>query len=136
MTLTELRQNLKKGGFSKKLMGDMSLELQRRFALPFACFVFAIIAVPLGIQNRRSGKAAGFSLSIAALITFYIFQSICKALAAREYLFPFMAVWLPNFIFLAAGAYLFVKAASEERIFIFDYIAGAVSKLMKRMRPA
>jgi len=136
MTLTELRQNLKTGGFSKKLTHDMALEIHRRFALPIACFIFAVVAVPLGIQNRRSGKAAGFSFSIGTLLMFYIFQSIGKTLAAKELLSPFMAVWLPNFIFLAAGAYLFSKAAREERVAVFDYFAAAAAKLIKRKRPA
>lgn len=134
MTLAELRRNLKNGGFSKKLTNDMALEIHRRFALPFACFIFAVVAVPLGIQNRRSGKAAGFAFSIGALLMFYIFQSIGKTLAAKELLSPFMAVWLPNFIFLSAGAHLFFKAAREERVAIFDYIGAALAKLIKRMR--
>jgi len=136
MTLGELRQNLKTGGFSKKLMSNMGLEIHRRFALPFACFIFAVMAVPLGIQNRRSGKAAGFSLSIGTLLLFYIFQSIGKTLAAKEILTPFMAVWLPNIVFLSAGGYLFFKTAREERVVIFDYIAALAAKLRKRMRTA
>ena len=136
MTLTEIRQNLKKGGFPKKLTQDMSLEVHRRFAMPFACFIFAIIAVPLGIQNRRSGKAAGFSLSVITLITFYIFQSTGRSLAEKELLTHFMAAWLPNFIFLAAGIYLFVKTANEERVTIIDRIAAALSQLFKKARPS
>jgi len=136
MTLTELRRNLKNGGFSKKLTNEMALEIHRRFALPFACFIFAVVAVPLGIQNRRSGKAAGFSFSIGTLLMFYIFQSIGKTMAAKELLSPFMAVWLPNFIFLAAGAYLFFKAAREERVVVFDYITAAAAKLIKRKQSA
>jgi|OpeIllAssembly_1097287.scaffolds.fasta_scaffold01462_6 lipopolysaccharide export system permease protein len=135
MTLSEIRQNLKKGGFSKKLMTDMNLEVHRRFAMPFACFIFAIIAVPLGIQNRRSGKAAGFSLSIATLLIFYIFQSAGKSLAEKGLLTHFMAAWLPNFIFLAAGAYFFIITANEKRFAIFDRIAAALSQLFKKARP-
>lgn len=136
MSLSEIRKNLEKGGFSKKLTTDMRLEVHRRFALPFACFIFAIVAVPLGIQNRRSGKAAGFSFSIATLLLFYIFQSIGRTFGEKELLTPFMSEWLPNFIFLAAGLYLFVKAAKEERIAAFDGIASALSKLAKRVRSA
>lgn len=136
MTLAEIRQNLKNGGFSKKLMSDMSLEVHRRFAMPFACFIFAIIAVPLGIQNRRSGKAAGFSYSIATLLMFYIIQSLGRSLAEKELLTPFMAAWLPNCAFLAAGAYLFIKTANEERVAIFELIATAASQLIKKVRSA
>ena len=114
----------------------MNLEIHRRFAMPFACFIFAIIAVPLGIQNRRSGKAAGFSLSIATLLVFYILQSAGKSLAEKELLSYFMAAWLPNGIFLAAGAYLFMKTAREERFALLDRIAAALSHLLNRARPA
>ncbi|NVN97780.1 MAG: LPS export ABC transporter permease LptF [Geobacteraceae bacterium] len=134
MTLSEINNNLKTGGFPKKLMVDMGLEVHRRFALPFACFIFAIVAVPLGVQNRRSGKAAGFSSSIAVILLFYIFQSLGKTLGEKELLAPFLAIWLPNIIFLAAGIYLFVKAAREERLALFDLITKAASKLMSRKK--
>jgi len=132
MTLTELRENLEKGGSTRKLMSDMRLEVHRRFAMPFACFTFAIFAIPLGIQNRRSGKASGFSFSIVTLLMFYIFQSTGRSLAEKELITPFMAAWLPNFTFLAGGAYLFIKTANEERIAIFDLTAKTVSKLVKK----
>lgn len=134
MSLTEIRQNLKKGGFSKKLMTDMGLEVHRRFALPFACFIFAVVAVPLGIQNRRSGKAAGFSLGIVTLLFFYIFQSIGRTFGEKELLSPALAEWLPNLVFLGAGVYLFVKAAREERIVAFDRVVRTWSSLTKRLR--
>lgn len=136
MTLAELRHNLQTGGFSAKLMTNMGFEIHRRFALPFACFIFAVVAVPLGIQNRRSGKAAGFSLSIGTLLLFYIFQSIGKTLAVKGILTPFAAMWLPNLIFLSGGGYLFFKTAKEERIVIFDYFAAVSAKLVQRIRPA
>lgn len=132
MSLTELRQNLQRGGFSKKLTTEMELELHRRFALPFACFIFAIVAVPLGIQNRRSGKAAGFSLSIAVLLVYYIVQSVGRALGEKALLPLSLAAWLPNLIFLAGGIYLFVKAAREERLPLLDRCAALLAWLFKR----
>ena len=65
-------------------------------------------------------KSAGFSLSIAVLLVYYIMQSFGKALAGKDLLPLAVAVWLPNFIFLSAGIYLFVKAAREESIWLFD----------------
>jgi lipopolysaccharide export system permease protein len=116
MSLKELRENLKAGGFSKKLTLDMGMEIHRRFTLPFACFIFAVVAVPLGIHNRRSGKAAGFSLSIATLLLFYVVQSVGRTLGEREILPLALAAWLPNILFLLLGIYLFIKAAKEESI--------------------
>lgn len=55
MTLGELLARTKSPEEQPKLVREMHFELHKRFALPFACVVFAIIAVPLGIQNQRSG---------------------------------------------------------------------------------
>ncbi len=134
MTLQELRENLKKGGFTKKLGLDMELEIHRRFALPFACFIFAIVAMPLGIQNRRSGKAAGFTLSIATIIVYYIFHSTGRTLGERELLQPALAIWLPNIIFLAGGILLFRQAALERPFTLFDQLASLFAKLMNVFR--
>jgi len=132
MSLAEIRQNLRKGGFSRKMTTEMGIELHRRFAFPFACFIFAIVAVPLGIHNRRSGKAAGFSLSIAALLFYYIVQSLGKTLGEKAILPLMVAVWLPNIIFLSGGIYLFVKAAREENLWLFERGNALLAYLLKR----
>lgn len=133
MTLAEIRANLDKGGFSKKLTTDMKLELQRRFALPFACIIFAIVAIPLGIQNRRSGKAAGFTFSIAAILIYYIVQSFGRTLGEKELLSPALAIWFPNILFLVAGALLFRQAAMERRIELLDRGIAAAATLLARI---
>lgn len=132
MTLAELRANLAKGGFNKKLMVDMGLEIHRRFALPFACVIFALVAMPLGIQNRRSGKAAGFSCSIAAILVYYIVQSIGRTLGEKELFHPALAIWLPNIIFLTGGLYLFQLAAREQRLDLLDRLTAIGPALVTR----
>ncbi len=50
----------------------MATELHSRFAFPCATFVFAILALPLGLSNRRSGKGSGFTISILILLVYYV----------------------------------------------------------------
>jgi len=133
MTLAEIRANLGSGGVSRKLATEMKLELQRRFALPFACIIFAIVAIPLGIQNRRSGKAAGFTFSIAAILVYYIVQSFGRTLGEKELLPPALAIWLPNILFLVGGAILFRQAAMERRIEMLDRGIAAAAALAARI---
>ena len=116
MDLGEIRKNLRTGGFTAKLMKDMELEVQRRFALPFACFVFAVIGLPLGIQNQRSGKGAGFAISIGVLLAYYIAFSAFRTLGEKSILQPALAMWLPNVLFLAIGLLFFRQASEEQRI--------------------
>lgn len=134
MTLAEIRSNLNKAGLAKKLKIDMKLEVQRRFALPFACFIFAIVAMPLGIQNRRSGKAAGFTLSIVVIILYYMFQSIGRGLGEKELLQPALAIWLPNLIFLAGGIFLFRQAAREQPFVLLERLHATFAAAVKFFR--
>src|SRR5216684_8034502 len=48
------------------------VELHRRFAFPIACFAFALIAVPLGAQPRRGGRAAGALLAVILIAVYYL----------------------------------------------------------------
>lgn len=125
MTLAELRSNLGIAGITKKQRLEMLLEYHRRFSLPFSCLIFALVGMPLGLQNQRSGKAAGFAVSIILLLIYYIILSAGKTLGERELLNPLLAVWVPNLIYVVFGIYLFKKTAAEEPIVLFDYLSRA-----------
>ncbi|MCL2761295.1 MAG: LPS export ABC transporter permease LptF [Desulfuromonadales bacterium] len=129
MSMSELRSNLKTGGFSKKLTIDMGLEVYRRIAIPFVCFIFAIIAMPLGIHNQRSGKAAGFSLSIFVILVYYIVQTLFYSFGEREIIHPALAIWAPNIIFMIVGCYLFYLATAEKKIPMLGTILGMFKKI-------
>ncbi len=122
LTLQELREGIRSSRTDSKTVLDMLLEFHRRFALPFACFVFALVGVPLGIQNQRSGKATGFSLSIGVILIYYIILTASKTLGEKGLVHPAVAVWAPNIILLALGAYLFRKSASEKMIPLFEIL--------------
>ncbi len=132
MSLAELRANLASGRFDAKMMRDMRLEYHRRFSLPFACLIFALVGMPLGIQNQRSGKAAGFTVSIALLLCYYIVLSAGKALGEKGLLSPLLAAWAPNLLFVSLGIYLFKTTASEKRIPLYGLLAGLTSWLHSR----
>jgi LPS export ABC transporter permease LptF/LPS export ABC transporter permease LptG len=75
---------------------EARVELQRRLAFPFACLVFALVAVPLGAQPRRGGRAAGTLLSVL-LIGLYYSLSVMGAGFSREgRLSPWTGIWLAN----------------------------------------
>jgi lipopolysaccharide export system permease protein len=110
----------------------MRLEFHSRLALPFSCFVFTLLAMPLGIQNRRSGKAAGFSLSIGILLLYYIALSTFKTLGEKAILSPALSCWAHNLIFLALALYLFKKTASEQPLPFASLYPRAMAALSER----
>lgn len=134
MTFAELRAGIAAGQGGEKLMRDMQLEFHRRFALPFASFVFALVGVPLGIQNQRSGKAAGFALSIGIIVLYYILLSTGRILGQHGIVNAAIAVWAPNLLFILFGLYLLRNTAAERRLKIFALTAGLAHKLRLRLR--
>lgn len=94
----------------------LAAELHSRFALPCASLVFAIVAVPLGIQNRRSGKSAGFSISIALLLAYYLLMSFLRTVAEKGALPAAVGMWLPDLLFAAFGGWLLWRASHEKTV--------------------
>jgi lipopolysaccharide export system permease protein len=119
MTVAELRQRIASRATTGPVRLKMQAELHSRFAFPFASLVFAVVAVPLGMQNRRSGKSAGFSTSIGILLAYYVVQSLLRTLAEKGSLPPALALWMPNMIFLGLGWYLLGMASQERSIQVF-----------------
>jgi LPS export ABC transporter permease LptF/LPS export ABC transporter permease LptG len=82
---------------------EARVEFHRRLAFPFACLVFALVAVPLGSQPRRGGRAAGTILSVL-LIGLYYSLFITGAGFSREgKLSPGLGIWLANIILTVLG---------------------------------
>jgi len=114
---------------------DARVELNQRFAFPVACFVFAFIAVPLGAQPRRGGRAAGSLLSIVIIAVYYLVL-VTGAGFARQGLVPVpVGIWAANvFIFFVALA-LFPRMdryRSETRPPAFLSRFTALKRLLRR----
>ncbi len=89
------------------------VEIHKKFAIPFACLVFGVLGLPLGITNRRGGKSSGFSLSVVIILIYYIMINNGEQLAATGKIQPWLAMWTPNIILLAIGLYLLGRANRE-----------------------
>ena len=112
-TITELRQQAASSQQTPSVRLKTLVELHSRFAFPAAAFVFAILALPLGLSNRRSGKGAGFTVSILILLVYYIMLSFLRTMAEKGGIPPTLAVWIPNLLFLLLGLFL-LRLASRE----------------------
>ena len=133
MTFRDLRKAMANPGNDARTTRDLFLEFHRRLALPFACFVFALIGVPLGLQNRRAGKSSGFSICIALLLLYYILLTAGKTLGQKGVISPAISMWLPNILFIGLGLYLFSKTANDQRIPVFELPARLLQRARLRL---
>lgn len=124
MWLSELHSQIESAATSPKDRLKMMAEYHSRFTFPFASLVFAILAVPLGIQNRRSGKSGGFTVSIAIILAYYVLMSVVRTLAEKGSVPPAVALWVPDLVFFCLGCFLLRRASLEKSIPSFDYKAA------------
>jgi LPS export ABC transporter permease LptF/LPS export ABC transporter permease LptG len=86
------------------------IEFHRRFALPTACLVLALVGIPLGMSSKKSGKSGGFVLTIILVFGYYVISLIGVSFARQGKLSPWLGAWLANLVFLAGGAFLLWQA--------------------------
>ena len=96
-------------------------EVHKKFALPAACLVFGLIGLPLGIVNRRGGRAAGFAVSIGIVLLYYALLATGEARAIEGRVSPGLAMWLPNILLLVFGSYALARVRRDKRIFAFPF---------------
>src|ERR1700732_2310476 len=82
---------------------EARVELHRRFAFPIACFAFALVAVPLGAQPRRGGRAAGALLAVILISSYYLLSVLGAGLARLGTLSPAAGIWIANAVLFALG---------------------------------
>lgn len=82
---------------------DASVELHTRLAFPVACLVFALVAVPLGAQPRRGGRAAGSLLAVVLIAAYYLLLIMGAGLARHGKLSPAAGIWMANVILAVLG---------------------------------
>jgi lipopolysaccharide export system permease protein len=113
MSSGEIDEKIKKMKVLGQDTTSQEVELHKRYAIPFACIVFGLIGVPLGIQPRRSARSYGFILTIFIILGYYMSLTASEIFAIRKIIPPFLAGWMPNLLFSSLGVYLLVKAANE-----------------------
>ncbi len=82
---------------------EARVELHRRLAFPVACFVFALIAVPIGAQPRRGGRAAGSLIAVVVIAAYYLIFIIGAGMSRQGTLEPAVGIWFANFLFAVIG---------------------------------
>ncbi len=85
---------------------DVNVELQRRFAFPFASIAFALLAIPLAARPRRGGRAVGFLITLLLIAGYYLLFTIGTGLARDGTLPVFAGIWIANIVTGGLGLFL------------------------------
>lgn len=113
MTLTELRERARDPSTPDQVRRLSEVEIHKKFAIPVACLVFGLLALPLGITRKRGGKSSGFALSIGVILLYYILLNSGEEAARVGRIAPWMAMWFPNLLLSVLGMLLLLRRNRE-----------------------
>ena len=85
------------------------IELHQRLALPPACFLLALIGIPLGVSSRKGGKSAAFVVTVALAFIYWMGLLGANGLAKEQKLPVGIAMWIPNAVFALVGIILIAR---------------------------
>ncbi|MFL6589036.1 MAG: LptF/LptG family permease [Chthoniobacterales bacterium] len=111
LSLEQLLDQLKND--DPKMRSASRTELNKRFSFPFACVVFALVGVPLGITAHRRETSFGFAASLVVGVFYFLFIIIADTLRANAKLHPELLVWFPNLLFIAIGIWMFRRLSRQ-----------------------
>jgi LPS export ABC transporter permease LptF/LPS export ABC transporter permease LptG len=130
---------------TETLWGDMRagtatfeerVEFHRRLALPFACIVFTLAGLPLGVSTTRGSKSMGLILSLILMLVYYLAFIGGTRIAGNAQFSPFLGAWLPNLAFAIAGIVLIARSDREYENILLKSLSGIMQWFTDRRTEA
>ncbi len=95
---------------------ELSVEVHKKYSIPFACIIFVLIGAPLGMMARKGSMAMAAGISFGFFLLYWATLIGGEELADKGLVSPFMAMWLANLIVGVGGIYLLLQAIHEGAI--------------------
>jgi len=113
MALGELHAAIAKGRESGRPDYEAETEMARKYTVPIATLLFALLGVSLGLKPARGGQSERFGVSVALFFFYYLLMRLGQTLAERGKLDALLAMSIPNVVFAALAVWLFYRSATD-----------------------
>lgn len=91
---------------SKNKLRSLRRDIAERTSFPFACLVVTLVAAPLGVRAKRSGRSYSFSVGAAIIIVYYVLQMAMEPTSLHTLPTMLLRAWIPNVVLMTAGFFL------------------------------
>ena len=109
------------------------VEINKKYSIPVACFVFVLVGAPLGVMARRGGFGVAASLSLGFFLLYWASLIGGEKLADRELLEPWVGMWMANIFIFVIGMILTLRIARENVEIDLSFLSRLIPK---RFRPS
>jgi len=109
MSIPELQARIRELEAAGQSPHNPIMEIHKKFSIPVACFIFALLGLALGVSNRKDGKLASFVLGIGIIFIYYVIMFTAQAMTKGKLVPAWLSMWLPNIVLGIAGIWLLVS---------------------------
>ena len=121
LSFKELKKRTSDPKYDEVVHNMASVELHKKLSLPAACLVFGLLALPLGFNNSRGGRSAGFAISLGVFMIYYVLLSSGEDIARKGAAPAWLAVWFPNFALLLLGLFLLARRNRDKSLLLTQF---------------
>lgn len=89
---------------------QFEIEFHKRFASIFSAFILTIIGASLSARKVKGGMGLNIGIGLGLSVTYIMFQTVSSSFAISGTMPAWLAVWIPNIVFIFIAAYLYTKA--------------------------
>jgi LPS export ABC transporter permease LptG len=115
---------------NKRKLTKYLVEAHKKFALPFACIIFAFLGISLGVSTKKGGRTSGFTLSIVIIVIYYILITAGENIAINEGIRPWLGMWGPNIFLAGLSVYAFTYSRRESQ-----FVRSVLKFFSKKRKP-
>lgn len=114
MTYGALRDDIKTARAKGKPDYAAETEMASKYTVPFATMLFALLGISLGLKPARGGHSERFGVSVALFFLYYSLMRVGETLAQRGKLNAWIAMSIPDLVFMALAFWFFYRSASDK----------------------
>ncbi|MGA7413264.1 MAG: LptF/LptG family permease [Bryobacteraceae bacterium] len=111
---------------------EAAIELHKRFAIPFACMLLAMVGIPLGVSSRKGGKSTAFVMTVLLAFCYYTSLISLIGLAKKGSLSVPVAVWTPDVAFALTGLILLTQLERPGDRDVIGWLRSLFTAVSKR----
>lgn len=90
---------------------NFEIERERRLAQTFAAFILTLIGMSLSSKKVKGGMGINIGIGLALSFSYIFFSTVTSSLAINGYTSPFVAMEIPNLVYLLIGIILYRRAS-------------------------
>lgn len=87
------------------------IEKERRYAATAAAFILTLIGMSLSSKKVKGGMGLNIGIGLALSFSYILFSTVTSSLAVNGITTPFIAMEIPNMVYLLIGLYLFRRVS-------------------------